>query len=57
MSNFGLDYPAMFWQVPEVQTAFTAEASVRLRKTPQSTHPESVAAALKEVFAWLGRLC
>ena len=23
VSNFGLDYPAMFWQVPEVQTAFT----------------------------------
>jgi len=22
VSNFGLDYPAMFWQVPEVQTAF-----------------------------------
>lgn len=23
VSNFGLDYPAMFWEVPEVQTAFT----------------------------------
>ena len=23
VSNFGLDYPAMFWQVPEVQTAFS----------------------------------
>ncbi|MBV9242346.1 MAG: CDP-diacylglycerol--glycerol-3-phosphate 3-phosphatidyltransferase [Acidobacteria bacterium] len=22
VSNFGLDYPAMFWRVPEVQTAF-----------------------------------
>ncbi len=22
VSNFGLEYPAMFWQVPEVQTAF-----------------------------------
>jgi argininosuccinate lyase len=41
----------------DVQTVFTAEASVRLRKTPQSTHPDSVAAALKEVFAWLGGLC
>lgn len=23
VSNFGLDYPAAFWEVPEVQTAFT----------------------------------
>jgi CDP-diacylglycerol--glycerol-3-phosphate 3-phosphatidyltransferase len=23
VSNFGLDYPALFWQVPEVQTAFS----------------------------------
>ena len=23
VSNFGLDYPAAFWQVPEVRTAFT----------------------------------
>lgn len=23
VSNFGLDYPAAFWQVPEVQTAFS----------------------------------
>jgi CDP-diacylglycerol--glycerol-3-phosphate 3-phosphatidyltransferase len=23
VSNFGLEYPAMFWQVPEVRTAFS----------------------------------
>jgi CDP-diacylglycerol---glycerol-3-phosphate 3-phosphatidyltransferase len=27
VSNFGLEYPAMFWQVPEVRTAFTDLAS------------------------------
>ena len=41
----------------DVRTVLTPEASVRARKTPQSTHPASVAAALKEVFAWLGWLC
>jgi argininosuccinate lyase len=40
-----------------VRTAITPEASVQARKTPQSTHPDAVAAALKEVFAWLGGLC
>jgi len=32
------------------------EASVRARKTPQSTHPEAVSAALAEVNGWLRRL-
>ena len=31
----------------------TAAASVRVRKTPQSTHPDAVAAALQEIRAWL----
>ena len=32
----------------------TPEASVRARRTPQSTNPAAVAAALAEVKAWLG---
>jgi argininosuccinate lyase len=40
-----------------VRASVTPEASVRARKTPQSTHPDAVSAALKEVFAWLGGLC
>lgn len=30
VSNFGLDYPAAFWQVPEVQTAFANLAQFSL---------------------------
>jgi len=30
VSNFGLDYPALFWQVPEVQTAFSNLATFSL---------------------------
>lgn len=30
VSNFGLDYPALFWQVAEVQTAFTNLATFEL---------------------------
>jgi CDP-diacylglycerol--glycerol-3-phosphate 3-phosphatidyltransferase len=30
VSNFGLDYPAFFWEVAEVQTAFTNLASLSL---------------------------
>ena len=37
----------------DVAAAVTADASVRARKTPQSTHPDSVAAALSEVRRWL----
>ncbi len=37
----------------DVKQHVTAAASVRVRKTPQSTHPEAVAAALKELRSWL----
>jgi len=40
-----------------VLTAITPDASVAARKTPQSTSPEAVATALREVFAWLGGIC
>ena len=36
-----------------VQRVVTPAASVRARKTPQSTHPEAVAATLAEVNGWL----
>jgi argininosuccinate lyase len=39
-----------------VQSAVTPDASVRARKTPQSTQPEAVSAALTEVNAWLRRV-
>jgi argininosuccinate lyase len=34
----------------------TPQASVEARRTPQSTNPAAVAAALAEVQAWLARL-
>jgi argininosuccinate lyase len=37
----------------DVKQAVTAEASVRARKTPQSTAPDAVRRALKETRAWL----
>jgi argininosuccinate lyase len=37
----------------DVRAAITAEASVRARKTPQSTEPGSVAHALSELKQWL----
>jgi argininosuccinate lyase len=37
-----------------VRSIVTADASVRARKTPQSTHPQAVAASLAEVKEWLG---
>jgi argininosuccinate lyase len=37
-----------------VKEYITAEASVRRKRTPQSTHPDSVAAALSKLRAWLG---
>ena len=40
-----------------VGAAITPEASIRARKTPQSTGPDAVDAALGEVFAWLGGIC
>ena len=36
-----------------VRTAVTADASVRARRTPQSTHPDAVSAALAEATGWL----
>jgi len=40
-----------------VRTAISLESSVSARKTPQSTSPAAVDAALSEVFAWLGGIC
>ncbi|MFP5378562.1 MAG: lyase family protein, partial [Vicinamibacteria bacterium] len=37
----------------DVRERVTAEASVRARRTPQSTAPEAVAAALAELRGWL----
>jgi argininosuccinate lyase len=39
----------------DVKEHVTAAASVRVRKTPQSTHPDAVAAALTETRQWLAR--
>ena len=39
----------------DVKQHVTAAASVRVRKTPQSTHPDAVAAALRELRGWLAR--
>lgn len=39
----------------DVKEHVTAAASVRGKKTPQSTHPDAVAAALAETRAWLAR--
>ncbi len=39
----------------DVKRHVTAAASVRVRKTPQSTHPDAVGAALKELKGWLAR--
>src|SRR5688572_10565680 len=39
-----------------VRQVVTPEASVRARKTPQSTQPEAVAAALADINGWLRRV-
>jgi argininosuccinate lyase len=39
----------------DVTARVTAAASVRARKTPQSTHPDAVAAALADLRSWLAR--
>ena len=39
-----------------VRQVVTPDASVRARKTPQSTHPQAVSAALAEVNGWLRRV-
>jgi len=38
---------------PDVRTAITAAASVAKKRTPQSTHPDAVAASLAELQTWL----
>jgi argininosuccinate lyase len=40
----------------DVRTAITPLASVRKKRTPQSTAPEAVAAALTETREWLRRV-
>ena len=40
----------------DVKEQVTAAASVRARKTPQSTHPDAVRAALAETRSWLARV-
>jgi argininosuccinate lyase len=37
--------------------AATALASVKARRTPQSTNPDAVSAALAECRAWIGKVC
>jgi argininosuccinate lyase len=37
----------------DVRKVVTPEASVRARKTPQSTQPQAVSAALADVTEWL----
>lgn len=39
----------------DVKAQITAAASVRARRTPQSTHPDAVTAALAETRSWLAR--
>jgi argininosuccinate lyase len=39
----------------DVKEYITAEASVRRKRTPQSTHPDAVAAALARMQDWLSR--
>ncbi|MDH4065228.1 MAG: argininosuccinate lyase, partial [Acidobacteriota bacterium] len=39
----------------DVKIRVTAAASVRARRTPQSTHPDAVRARLAELRAWLER--
>jgi argininosuccinate lyase len=38
----------------DVQSAISAAASIARKRTPQSTHPDAVAAALDELRVWLG---
>jgi argininosuccinate lyase len=40
----------------DVREAVTARASVEKKRTPQSTHPKAVAAALEETRQWLARV-
>jgi len=38
----------------DVTAAISARASVTMKRTPQSTHPDAVRAALDELAGWLG---
>jgi argininosuccinate lyase len=40
----------------DVKDYITAEASIRRKRTPQSTHPDAVAAALTQLREWLASL-
>jgi argininosuccinate lyase len=40
----------------DVMTTISAAASVGRKRTPQSTHPDAVSAALAELRAWLGHV-
>src|SRR3954452_23359524 len=40
----------------DVRDAVTAQASVEKKRTPQSTHPKAVAAALEETQLWLASI-
>jgi len=37
----------------DVASAITPRASVERKRTPQSTHPDAVAGALKDLRAWI----
>jgi len=39
----------------DIVDAITPEAAVAARRTPQSTNPQAVAAALAETRAWLAK--
>jgi hypothetical protein len=39
---------------PDIVDRITAAASVRAKRTPQSTHPDAVTAALADTRAWIG---
>jgi argininosuccinate lyase len=41
---------------PDVVARVTPEASVAAKRTPQSTQPAAVQAALAEVESWLGNV-
>ncbi len=41
---------------PDVHRAITPAASIEKKRTPQSTHPDAVVAALTELRSWLNEL-
>ena len=50
-STNGATHSALFGD--DVRDAITPDASVARKRTPQSTHPDEVAAALAELRLWL----